>query len=181
MYMPFHTTWATRGEKKAEAKARRYHARRPLIPNHVRYSQCRKSFSFSTPLHPGLLSHLSLSLPLPLLLLVLALMLPLMLRRRRRRRPMPHGHPIRIGIVLRVPGDLLHRQTRDPLGLADGTLLVREQQRLEPDDFLPELRHRRGQRVVLRAEDFDFLLEVGEPLFFALAAFKGGDSVDCGG
>lgn len=51
-----------------------------------------------------------------------------------------------------------------------------EETGLELDDFFAEGGELVGELVVFGAEDFDFLLQVGEPLFFALAAFEGRDT-----
>ena len=60
--------------------------------------------------------------------------------------------------------------------LGDGAVLVGNQDGLEVQHLLPKGCHLRVQRVVLAAEDLDFLLQVLQPLLLALAALEGGDA-----
>ena len=54
---------------------------------------------------------------------------------------------------------------------------MRQQKRLEADNFLSQLSDSGGERIILRAEDLHFLLQVREPLLLALSTFECGDSV----
>lgn len=53
---------------------------------------------------------------------------------------------------------------------------MRKKKSLEVDNFFSELRDSRRERVVLRAKQLHFGLEVGQPLLLALATLKRGDT-----
>ncbi len=77
-----------------------------------------------------------------------------------------------VGVVGDVAGEGLQGHVGETLSLRDGTVLVRDEQCLEVDNFFPQLRHLCRERVVLGAEQFHFGLQVGEPLLLPLTALQ---------
>ena len=76
-----------------------------------------------------------------------------------------------------VTAETTHAHARHALGLGDGAVLVGEEERLQVDNLLAELRHLRAQGIVLAAEYLDFGLQIGQPLLFPLSTFESRDAV----
>jgi hypothetical protein len=72
---------------------------------------------------------------------------------------------------------VVHGSSMESLSLRYGAVLVCEQKCLEIHDFLAQLCDRSRQCVVLRAEQLDLGLEIGQPLLLALATLEGSDPI----
>lgn len=69
----------------------------------------------------------------------------------------------------------VHTHSSHTLRLRNRTILVRQQQSLQIDNLLAQLRDLCAERVVLAAEDLHLGLEVGKPLLLSLTTFQCGD------
>lgn len=82
-------------------------------------------------------------------------------------------HAVRVHLrVVRLHG-LLHESAVEALLLRDGTVFVRQEERLEIDHLFPELGNLGGKSIVLATKHFHFVLEVGEPLLLTLTTLEG--------
>lgn len=100
----------------------------------------------------------------------------------RHTRSRAHPKAIRIcaeAVLAGVARYLLHGHATDTLRLGDRAVLVCEKQRLKADYLFTQLGDGSGECIILCAEDFDLLLQVGKPLLFALATLQSSDSVIC--
>ena len=70
-----------------------------------------------------------------------------------------HRHSVRV-VVRCLTRYLMHRRTRDTLGLRYRAILMRQQQSLETNDFFSQLRDGSSECVILCAKDLDLLLQV---------------------
>jgi hypothetical protein len=80
-------------------------------------------------------------------------------------------HLSRIGAIL---NHLLHVKASQSLLLADGTILVSKEKRLQVDDLISQGIDLRVEGIILRREDLNFVLQVGEPLLLSLSALQCG-------
>jgi hypothetical protein len=73
----------------------------------------------------------------------------------------------------------VHVHAVQALSMRYRAILVCKQQRLQVDNLLAKLSDRRGESIVLSAEELNLGLKVGKPLFFALATLESSNPV-CG-
>jgi hypothetical protein len=71
----------------------------------------------------------------------------------------------------------VHHQRAQTLSLRDGAVFVSQQERLQVHDLLTKLGHRRGKCIVLRREELDLGLEIGEPLLLPLTTLQSSDTI----
>lgn len=60
-----------------------------------------------------------------------------------------HTHAVWVAKLLRFTCNVLHSHATDALGLRDRAIFVGEEQSLQSDDLLPQLRYSSGKSVVL--------------------------------
>lgn len=69
-------------------------------------------------------------------------------------------------------GHAIHHQGAKSLGLGDWTILMCQQQGLQVHNFFTKLSHCSSESIVLRGEQFNLGLKVGQPLLLALPTFE---------
>ena len=83
-----------------------------------------------------------------------------------------HRHAIRIRVGIELIRNAVHHHAADTLCLGHGAVLMSQEQGLQVDNLLTQLRYLTAQCVVLAAENLHLGLQVGEPLLLALPAFQ---------
>jgi hypothetical protein len=87
------------------------------------------------------------------------------------------GHAVGIHLGIEWLDNLGHEGPMESLLLGDWAVLVSEQQRLQVDDFLPQLSNLRCEGIVLAAEHLHLCLQIGQPLLLALTTLERGNTV----